>query len=102
MIQYFLKNQLLNPRYKISVELKIIDEFYYILTVYNYKNIKFFFIIKFARYADFSIFLVILMIQLLYNILDFINLDPVKNDFNIHKDYMSKPYNLNLFFHTRN
>jgi hypothetical protein len=77
-IEYFLKNRLLNPRYKISVELKIIDGLYFFLILSNYKNIKFVFIGKYARYADFSIFLVILMIQLVYNILDFINLDSSK------------------------
>ena len=40
-IQYFLKNRLLNPCYKISVELKIIDILYFLI-LYNSKNIKFF------------------------------------------------------------
>jgi len=77
-IEYFLKNLLLNSCYKISVELKIIDGFYFFLILYNSKNIKFFFIGKHARYADLSILLVILMIQLVYNILDLINLNSSK------------------------
>ena len=80
-IEYSLKSRLLNSFYKISVELKIIDGLYFFLILYNSKNIKFVFIGKHARYADFSIFLVILMIQLVYNILDFINLDSSKKWF---------------------
>ncbi len=77
-IEYFLKSRLLNSCYKIFVKLKIIDGWYFLLILYSSKNIKFLFIGKYAKYADFSIFLVILMTQLVYNILDLINLDSSK------------------------
>jgi hypothetical protein len=77
-IEYSLKSRLLNTFSRISLEVKIIDGFYFFLILYSSKNIKFPFIGKHARYADFSIFLVILMIQLVYNILDLINLDSSK------------------------
>jgi hypothetical protein len=77
IIQYFLKGRLLKEFYIRSIKLKIFDFLYSVLITQNPQLIKLFFG-KYARYSDFSIFLVIIMIQLSYNILDFINLDSSK------------------------
>lgn len=102
-VNYVLKINLLNFFNAVSIELKILDLLHYLLALAETRRLLQRVVSpKFLRQIDFVIFLVIIVIQILFTILDSINLNSSKNDFTICKDYMSNSYNSNLFIPTRN
>ncbi len=78
-VNYVLKINLLNFFNAVSIELKILDLFHYLLALAESRRLLQRVVEpKFLRQIDFLIFLVIIVIQILFTILDSINLNSSK------------------------